>query len=279
MAILVDFNQVAISNIMVMHHGRHKVELTESLLRHMVLMGLKSYKKKFSKKYGELVICTEGKSWRREVFPLYKAGRGKSDSGLDWEQLYGWIETIKNELIDNFPYAVVNHPRGEADDVVATLTDLLDEETLIVSGDRDFLQLQSNPRVHQYDPVHKKKEIIESNPEAYLAELIIRGCGGDGIPNILSEEDTFVVEGKRQKPINAKKLSDLLSEIPKEHIHRYEMNRKLVDFKEIPQDIKDEIAANYKQALDVATSHGRKNLFNFFINKSLGNLMSEIQFF
>ncbi|HIB85048.1 MAG TPA: hypothetical protein EYO59_10780 [Chromatiaceae bacterium] len=65
MPILVDLNQVAISNLMVSLGAYNKTfELNEDLIRHMILNSLRAYRVKFQEEYGELVICCDGKtSW------------------------------------------------------------------------------------------------------------------------------------------------------------------------------------------------------------------------
>ena len=76
--IIVDLNQIMISNLMVQINGRNAVELSESLVRHMVLNSLRGHYKRFRREYGEMIIaCDSGNVWRREVFPNYKAGRKK----------------------------------------------------------------------------------------------------------------------------------------------------------------------------------------------------------
>ena len=64
-----------ISNLMVTIN-RDNLELSEDLVRHMVLNSLRGHNKKFRKEYGDMVIaCDSGNVWRRQAFPNYKAGR------------------------------------------------------------------------------------------------------------------------------------------------------------------------------------------------------------
>ena len=91
--ILVDLNQVLLSGLMAqISNGKKSMygktfTLDESLIRHMVLMILKTHLKNFRKDYGEVVLCCDNrKYWRKEFFPFYKAGRKKTreKSDLDW---------------------------------------------------------------------------------------------------------------------------------------------------------------------------------------------------
>jgi len=65
--IVVDFNQTAISNMMMEIGNRKDIEVQVPLLRHMILNSIRSYKQKFGKEFGEIVIACDNQSyWRRE---------------------------------------------------------------------------------------------------------------------------------------------------------------------------------------------------------------------
>ena len=87
--IFVDFNQVCISNIM--QDIKTNSDIEENLVRHMILSSLLMYKQKFGREYGELVICCDSpKSWRKDVFPFYKANRKsyRENSDFDWKKIF-----------------------------------------------------------------------------------------------------------------------------------------------------------------------------------------------
>ena len=106
--ILVDLNQVMISNLM-MQIGGKNIPIEEDLVRHMVLNSLRLYRRKFGEKYGELVICCDDKNyWRRDIFPYYKAHRKKDreESGLDWHTIFEVLNGIRDDIKEHFPYKV-----------------------------------------------------------------------------------------------------------------------------------------------------------------------------
>lgn len=286
--ILVDLNQVMISNLM-MQIGSKKASVEEDLVRHMVLNSLRLYRKKFGEKYGELVICCDDKNyWRRDFFPYYKAHRKKdrAESGLDWHMIFEVLNGIRDDLKEKFPYKVIQVDRAEADDVIASLCheygDLGvtngSDPILILSSDKDFVQLQKYANVEQYSPM-QKKFINCSNPARYIHEHILRGDRGDGVPNFLSADDVFVI-GKRQKPLSTKKIdawngmspNDFCSD---EMLRGYKRNQQLVDLDFVPDHIQEEVIDifdNYKL-------NGRDKMFNYFVQKRLKNLMEVIQEF
>lgn len=282
--LLIDLNQVVIANLMQQLGPKAKsVKLDEKLLRHMILNTLRSYVKQFKQSYGEIVICCDSSTyWRREVFPLYKANRKKDrdSSGLDWKLIFDVLHKIRAELKEYFPYKVVEVLGAEADDIIAVLAEYgVGQDTLILSSDKDFVQLQRFPGVSQYSPI-LKKFIRTDNPDRHIKEHIIRGDSGDGVPNFLSSDNCLVI-GERQKSISTIKLKawlelDEASICINDDLKRgYARNKMLVDFSQIPTQLKENILAEYKSA----PVSGKKKLFDYFIDQRLTKLISVIDEF
>lgn len=283
--ILVDLNQVVISNLMQQIGGnKSTMKLEEDLIRHMVLNSLRSYARKFKHEYGELVICCDNRTyWRRKVFPLYKANRKKDRdaSTLDWGLIFDTMSKLRAELKEFFPYKVIDVEGAEADDVIATLTKLYSphEKILILSSDKDFTQLQKYNNVKQFSPI-LAKFIKTDDPILYVREHILRGDKGDGIPNFLSPDDTFVA-GTRQKVINSKKLKEWLVQSPETFctndsmLRGYRRNQMLVDLDFIPEEITSSIVETYNNT----KPSSRQRLLTYFIEKRLKNLISVIDEF
>lgn len=282
--IIVDLQQVMISNLMRQLGPHTNVKVEEDLLRHMILNSLRSYNVKFKNEYGEMIIACDGyRYWRREKFPYYKANRKKDreQSELDWNTIFESLNRVREELKEFFPYRVIHIDVAEADDVIATLCQKYgnsSEKILIVSGDKDFRQLQSYINVKQYDPVNKKY-IEENNPERYLKEHIMKGDRGDGVPNFLSPDNSFVLN-IRQKPLRSAKVDIWVDQDPAEFcddemLRGYMRNKMLVDLSEIPSDVQLQILGSYNEQ----SNKDRSKLFNYFINKRLKNLMTDISQF
>jgi hypothetical protein len=254
--------------------------IDESLLRHIVLNNIRSHRSKFYDKYGEVVIATDNKHyWRRDIFPYYKAHRkrDREASGLNWPAIFEAMNTVKAELKETFPYKFIDVEGAEADDVISVLIEELpyNERALIVSGDKDFIQLQSrHPYVDQYDPV-RKRWVTHPNPTSYLEEHIIKGDRGDGIPNIRSD-DADLITGKRQRTISAKMLNAWMEGgVPSELSRNYERNKLLIDLSETPKEVKLRILEEFARE----PNGKRKKLFNYFIQHRLRNLMENISEF
>ena len=283
--ILVDMSQISLASMM-MHLNMNKVtKPDEAMVRHMILNSLRMYRSRFKEEYGELILCFDSRHyWRRDHFPNYKAGRKKSreDSNLEWDAIFGCLNEIKQELKDFFPYKHLEVYGAEADDIIAALCHELEFDngkTLILSGDKDFIQLHKFPNVTQFSPI-TKKFINGVDPEEYLVEHILKGDSGDGIPNVLSPDNTFV-DGLRQKPMGKKKVAEwgknplrpVEMALPNDEVKRnYQRNLQLIDLSKSPPEIFTDCIRAYHDAPD----GNRSKLLNYFIEKRLKNLTESI---
>ena len=286
--ILIDFTQIAIGSLMVaINRGGQEVD--DTLVRHLVLNNLRYYRSRFTEEYGELVICCDSKHyWRRDYFPNYKANRKKdrASSGYDWDFIFTTLNSVRDEIKQHFPYKVLEVYGAEADDIIAILIKQVydDPDNIIISSDKDFIQLHGF-HVKQYSPVSKKL-VNGTDPLAYLREHIIKGDRSDGVPNVLSPDDTFVAE-KRQKSMRKTMLMTLTAAMDKWEpkdlfqlakcnrdtwMHNWQRNETLIDLDKIPNDLRDEILREFKNA----PTGDRSKLFNYFVEKKLNNLIQSI---
>ena len=276
--ILLDFSQTMIGSFMAM--GKGSIVVEEDLLRHTVLNSIRQYKHQFRHvDHGGFVICCDSpKNWRKESFPEYKANRKKrrETDSTDWTSLFEFLHQMIADLREYFPYKVMRVERAEADDIIAVLTqEEMKNPTTIISSDKDFIQLQKYEGVQQWSPL--TKNFVKGNPEESLWEKLIKGDVGDGVPNILSSDDTLVTEGKRQRPVSKKKMelwktdrSDW-NEDMKRNFNRNEM---MVDLEKTPESIRINIINQFREQVP---PHGR--LLEYFTEKRLKNLMEHLDEF
>ena len=282
--ILVDMNQVTISNLMMQLGSKRDNELDENLVRHMVLNSIRGYRSRFHEAFGEMVLCYDSKKyWRRDYFPNYKSNRKKdrANSGLDWNTIFETLNNIRDEIKEIFPYKVLEVEGAEADDVIASIVQHVAEtpsefeHILILSGDKDFIQLQKHNFVKQYSPT-LKKFVKDIDPDIYIREHVLKGDRSDGVPNFLSPDNTFVDE-LRQKPLSKKKLETWIDLEPSDYcsdemMRNYQRNKTLIDLECIPSDLKVKILEEYQNA-----EHGdRSKLLNYFINNRLKKRLTDI---
>ena len=278
-------SQISLASMMMHLNMNKSTKPDEGMVRHMILNSLRMYRSKFKEEYGELILCFDSKHyWRRDYFEYYKAGRKKSreDSNLDWDSIFSCLNEIKQELKDYFPYKHLEVYGAEADDIIAALCLELEFDngkTLILSGDKDFIQLHRFTNVTQYSPI-TKKYVNGEDPYVYLKEHILKGDTSDGIPNVLSPDHTFV-EGLRQKPLGKKKIAQWTGDVlvpvemalPNDEVKRnFQRNEQLIDLSKSPSEIYMSCLNAYKDAPE----GDRSKLLNYFIEKRLSNLTESI---
>jgi hypothetical protein len=248
MALLVDFSQIVIGSYMT---AAKYSTVDMDVIRPAVLNTLRIYRNKFVSEYGEIILCCDDRhTWRRDIFPNYKASRKKTRkvSGTDWTNLYDCLNQLKDELRQWFPYKLIQVEKAEADDIIGTLVGLLNERTLILSSDKDFVQLHKF-NVRQYSPMQKK--FVDGDAKRNLHEKLIKGDVGDGVPNIMSDDNVFIDEGRRQKPITTKKVDAWYDLDPDmycdaEMLRNYNRNKQLIDLSEVPASIRINITKQQK---------------------------------
>ena len=277
--ILVDLNQVLISNLMAHTRGKAENLPNKEMVRHMVINSLRGFNLKFKSQYcNNIVLCADaGDPWRRDIYPNYKHARrkGRVDSATDWDNIFNMITEIKNEIAENFPYVMMYVEKAEADDIIATLVKHTNEPIMIISGDKDFIQLQTKSNVKQYSPIQKVFVGEGLDPKIFLHEQIIKGDRSDGIPNILSPDDIFLTKEK-QRPINKKRLEEWSNvnniQLGSETSKFYERNKRLIDLSCIPEELERTIINKYTDY----KIPSRSKLLPYFIKYKLKSLMENI---
>lgn len=301
--ILLDWNGVAIANALVQKSMSKRsdyhvdfqydsdVDATPqfdiNLVRFMILNSLRIHKAKHQKKFGDLVICVDGaNNWRKKYFPYYKQNRKKASASLcDWNQLFECTNQILDELREHFPYKVIVVDGCEADDIIGTLVQYTHEEfgayepNVIISNDTDFIQLQQYRDVKQWAPV-KSKWIESSTPKADLLEKILKGEStptGDGIPNVLSDDDCLVNDDKRQTPLRAnikKKLINDPKSMGVDVYRNFQRNSKLIDLSQTPVALKKDIINTFHAAEKKDCSRG--DLITYLTKNRCARLLENV---
>lgn len=278
--ILIDYNAVAIGSVIQQKH-----QMNEDLFRHIILNSIRLYRNKFKEKYGEIVVCGDGKkNWRKEFFPNYKFKRadGRKKDDVDWDELFRIINLVFEELTEHFPYKTLLIDECEADDVIATIVEETQEfgksePIMIVSADKDFAQLQKYHNVHQWSPM-RQTYINEQNPRKQLLELILKGDTSDGVPNVLSGDNSFV-DGIRQTPLRQKAIDSLIEDVKcmGEEVYRnYCRNKKLIDLSETPSSVKTKILNSF-ESQDKWKNRGK--VFPYLVDKKCRMLLEDIEDF
>ena len=112
----------------------------------------------------------------------------------------------------------------------------------------------------------------------FLLEHIIRGDVSDGVPNILSDDDTFVNADKSQTRLTTKVMSKAMDDIMNDRIQElpfYERNKTVIDLSCIPSDLEDKIISEFEKPIVGSKS----KVMTYMIEKKLKSLMENIEDF
>lgn len=296
MPILGDYSQLAMASIFVFYDDLEKSskEQVKNIIRHATLTSLKSYKKTYSKEFGELILCCDsGDVWRKEVFKYYKYKRkkDKAESKIDWGFVYECMNQLQQDLIDYFPYKVIAVNRAEGDDVIGVLARWITEneqgdglyadppKILVASSDGDYAQLHDIPDLKQYAPAAKKWIEKSKDPVKALRAHIAK-AGDDGIPSVLSPDNVFF-EGIRQKPLRQNRLEEFMEQgvdacRNEDEVAHWKRNEQLISFEHIPEDIKKSIIDAY---LNCKPNKDKMKMMTYLMNNDCQMLIQDIQDF
>ena len=275
--IILDMNQITLANVMMNFHMNKSDELEEDMVRHMILNSIRMYRTMFKDDYGEIVLAYDSRHyWRRDIFPQYKQNRkkGREKDNFNWNSIFELLNAMKSEFKEILPYKFLEVYGAEADDIIATLCkEYQDQKTMIVSGDKDFIQLQKYKNVKQYSPI-LKKYVNGHNPDTYIKTHILKGDSSDGVPNVLSPDHTFV-EGLRQRPLSKKKIEAWIKSetgMSEEVKRNYQRNHKLINLDNTPEDLQKSILDTFNEA-----PYGdRSKILTYFIENKLKELTDSI---
>lgn len=270
---LMDLSGVAVSaaKAQAAAFGTDVVEL--GFLRHMILNSLLANRKKFRHDYPELIIACDSKAnWRKVKHPFYKAHRSaaKEADSFDWDEYFRLFSIIKEEIRQVFPFKMVEVEGAEGDDIIGVLTSQYKgRNVLIHAKDSDFNQCCRLPNVKIWSPF-KQAIIVDTDAEANLFTKICRGETGDGIPNILSVNNSFV-DKIRQKALRETKIDEWRANgIPTDELmERFLENQELIDFRYIPKELRQEIVDTYEATKSMDS---KQKIFAYLTQKELAKI-------
>jgi 5'-3' exonuclease len=236
-----------------------------------------------------VVFCLEGRSWRKDYYKPYKAQRAAARAAhtereADEEKIF-WeaFDTFKDFIKDKTNCTVMQHPRLEADDLIAGwIQSHPNDNHIIISTDTDFVQLIA-PNVRQYNGVMettithegifdaKGKRVIDKktqepkavpDPQWLLFEKCMRGDTSDnvfsaypgvrekGTKNKIGLREAFGDRDTKGFNWNNMMLQRWTDHEGNEHRVRddYERNRVLIDLSAQPADIKTIMAETITEA-------------------------------
>jgi 5'-3' exonuclease len=191
--------------------------------------------------------CKRENIWRMELFPKYKSTRVQEGfmGGPFFKMAY------EEELFQKGGVkAILKHPKLEADDCIAISVKYLlnkypDCQIYIITSDKDYLQLNAS-NVNLYNLAYKnlaENKSSTGNPKDDLEIKIIMGDTSDNIPSVFPKCGPKTAQKCIEDPeFFKKKMADNA-----EYYKQYELNKTLVNFDNIPENLVAEFMATIKK--------------------------------
>ena len=196
--------------------------------------------------------CPQNQIWRKNIFEGYKKGREVSNL-FDPNVFTYTYDTIIPKLCVDKPENVLSCDKAEADDIIAVLTKQFSKtigdnsKIFIITNDNDYLQLLYNNNIQIYNLQKKNLRsrcIVNNNKHIFNIDVyfkILTGDKSDNIKGILSNKKTKELLFRTFDTYN-NFIQSIEEEVTKMNKYNdYMLNKKLIDFDEIPVDIKESI--------------------------------------
>jgi hypothetical protein len=252
---------------------------------HIIFQSIKKVWNQYDDEKKHLVFCTEGRSWRKNIYKPYKANRKVTASqrtareieedALFFQVMDQFIEFLKNKT----NCTVLRHGEAEADDLIARWIQIHDQDQhVIISSDSDFKQLIA-PNVMIYDGIaallythtgvvdKDGKPAIGKNgqplpvpdPEWLLFEKCLRGDASDNVmsayPRVRTTQllEAFADRTKQGFAWNNLMLSKWVDHEGVDHRVKddYARNRQLIDLTQQPADLIEKFDLAIKDSINV----------------------------
>lgn len=192
--------------------------------------------------------CCREDIWRMQHYPAYKQGRDERLDTFD-------KEIFRHTIVNVIPAMQAKHggchvlsvPHMEADDLVACVKRLVREESpakevYIVTNDNDYVQLIDDYTLVTNLQGCDLKGRVGCSPQQYLEQKIIMGDKSDNIPSIARK----VGEKTSAKlAVDRASLEALFTRVPSSR-GQYDLNRLLISFESIPDDLRNQAIKAYK---------------------------------
>ena len=209
---------------------------------------------------GMMIAVDSNNVWRKELLPSYKGNRTKELRDDAFEETVKTIRLLTQFFEQCTGIPVIQVPRAEADDIIAVATQELTAKSVIVSSDRDFVQLV-NPNTVVYSPPQKTFRETD-DPKYDLFEKCIRGDSSDNIPSAYPKVRKKKLQAAWTDPASMMNLMETVTQDGRVVKELFALNKQLMDLTAQPENLRQRIVAELKK-VDVAQPFSRTKLLTF----------------
>lgn len=199
--------------------------------------------------------CKRENIWRNNLYPQYKGTRGDySDAKVQPGPFFKIVyqeKLFQNTNIDNLH--IIHNSTLEADDCLAITCKYLSQKNItipiyIITSDTDYLQLiKPNISLYnlKYKPVNTEKNSLGCPKNDLLYKIII-GDKSDNIPAVIPKC------GPKKTLGYINDINKFEEDLQKYNAYeQYKLNRRLIDFTQIPQLLQEDIIQQLERTLKI----------------------------
>ena len=197
--------------------------------------------------------CPRKEIWRNKLYTLYKETRDKDDSFMGGPFFKHVYQDNNKLLYDAGINHVLKFPNMEGDDIVAITKKYLrnkypDSMIYIIANDHDYLQLlDENTEIINFQNKNlKENKKVFAESDKNLFYKIVLGDKSDNIMPVFKKCGPKTCEKYYE---NKELFLEALTK-DKEAKYKFELNKKIIDFNEIPEELVNEFLQEYKSILD-----------------------------
>ena len=203
--------------------------------------------------------CPREKIWRLEYYKEYKGTRKNTCKFRNKNLSVGFVfrytyQVILPKILEERKFHLIRVESAEADDVIGVLVRKIQNSSnfrsvIIVANDNDYLQLVNNS-TYIWSLTNKLlNDKIKVSPKLELLNKIIHGDVSDNIPPCIETIENYKDREVLQSIIEYPELLKEYLETDEDFKKQFELNRSLIDFNYIPDEIKTAIWEEAKNVL------------------------------
>lgn len=222
---------------------------------------------------GLLISLDSSNVWRRDIYPPYKQNR-TATRDVDYEETKEVMGEIAEFYREHTNVPTIGVPRGEADDVIAVATQTNKHNNIVMSSDKDFVQLIDKD-TSLYNIVSKGYRTTEDRDFDLFLKLI-RGDTGDGIPSAVPRMRETKIREVFDSPAeftNLLESTNSRGDLIKDVVH---LNNNLINLVMQPKYIRDSIEDALRNINQ--SNFDYVGIRQYLVNHGLGGVMNDFDF-
>lgn len=217
-------------------------------------------------KANSIVIMRDSPNiWRRDIYPEYKANHTSSLDDIYYKDTIAAVDMLCEFFENNTAAWVFSYPRAEADDLIGIWCQESTSENIILSSDKDFIQLICE-KTKLYSPVQDVyRESEDTEYDLFLK--CIRGDSGDNVRSAFPRVKETLL---KKAWVDQIEMLNLLETIRHDGVKvgdALSMNISLIDLTQQPDSMRKSIINTFTQKQP--SKYSMTKAYRYFGDKGL----------